>query len=328
MVEVEAPVEVTGTSNPTLPSEAAPEDRAALAKSIWDAAAARKGASAPMIDVDLASVEAPAPRDESGKFKSADEFGEVFSRYKLPESALKSMSEDERRGLGESLKQQRAESDRMATELATFKKKTEIGKPTTDAATEQAAAHPASTGTLREATAQIGQLLGLDESESQVIEKAFGSVVAPLVAENRALTEQMKSLGTQYDSVGEMVSYAIAGIARSQLEGEFPGLKDSESYSKVRDEMVDATSNPKYGRIADPMDRVRQIMRDSCVLVFEKDILRKARSDGKRQGQPSFTDIRSNVKSRFAGIPDHEARFKLLTEGKTPDEVRALLGNN
>lgn len=205
-----------------------------------------------------------------------------------------------------------SEASRMAGELKTLRD-TKL-KPADAASGKQAPEHPANDGTLQDLTADFAETLMLDEDGRRKLDAVF----EPMMAENR----QLKS---DIDELWERVSHQYAYVARAQLVGELPELKEGPGYKRVQKEMEGLAGLPKYEALDDPIEKVVQIMRDAHAIVFQSDTRRKLESRAKSQSQPTLKELKASTRARFAGIPDHVARGQLLSEGIPPDQVKALL---
>lgn len=260
-----------------------------------------------------ASKEKPAPKAEESKFSEGDreKAATALKRAKIPQSAHDAMSEEERVQWGLSLAKSQAENDRKVQELSSKTKQgTETGA---QADSKKPSEQPAQPGNLR----GLADALMLDEAG----ERLLAGWQAEMEGKHAA----------EIDRITKLTESALTRMARESLVKEIPQLADDEAFREIDAEIEFEQVKPKYAEITDPYELVQACIRNLAKGKFADAIAAKAKEAARKEsarrdaGQPSTTTKTgqvSKLNKREYGL----ASYRLLSEGKSPDEVRSLLG--
>lgn len=251
--------------------------------------------------------EAVASKFAEGDRKKAET---ALSRMKVPESALKGMSEDERVQWGLDLAKSQAEYDRKVTELSSKAK----GKETGDAESAKAAEQPATTSNLRSLT------------EALMLDEEGGRLLAGTLAEIEGKhAKEVSNLET-------MMSSTLTRLARESLVKEFPDLADDDAFKRIDDDLGIEQEKSKYADITDPYELVKACIRNLAKAEFAESMAQKAKEAARKEsarrdaGQPVGISKIGNA-AKMTKREYALASYKLLeaNPGMSGEEVKARL---
>lgn len=235
----------------------------------------------------------------------------ALSRAKVPESALKALSEEERVQWGLDLAKGQAENDRKVAEQS-FKAKgsqTQVADSGTKPAEQPAT--PSNLRSLAEALALDGEGERLLVGEFDRIEKAHS-----------AETEKLHAA----------VASTLTRLARESLVKDFPGLADDEAFKAIDDEIEFEQVKPKYAHLSDPYEVVKACIENLSKVHFADSMAARAkeaaRKESARRDAGQLTGATKPGSTGKMGRKEYAvASMNLLaTTDMTPDQVRRHLG--
>lgn len=266
---------------------------------------------------------AETPEVKESKWSEGDRQKAVtaLSRAKVPESALKAMSEEERVQWGLDLAKGQAENDRKVTEASKAQKGTETNHADS---TPKPVEQPATSGNLR----GLADALALDEAGERLLAGEFESRDKAHAAEIKAVREESRA---ETDKLHDVVSSTLTRLARESLVKDYPDLADDQAFKKIDDDLEYEQVKPKYADIKDPYTLVRACIENLAKSEFADSINAKAKETARKEsarrdaGQPAGPT--KDGKGGKMGKREYAvALYNLLASGLSPDAARARLG--
>lgn len=165
---------------------------------------------------------------------------------------------------------------------------------------------------------------GYSEEFGEDAGKALKGILEPVIGQ---MSVQQGDIQATRDAVRSL----LVDGARKQLEGEFPQLSDPEKFALVERKAAQI-GGENYTSVTD-------VLRDAATIVFADDLRNqvteakvsaeiKRRNDQRTEGQMAAPRNVEVDTSRIELTPDQrqDAILEALESGKTPEEVRAMLG--
>lgn len=139
--------------------------------------------------------------------------------------------------------------------------------------------HPA--GPTLDAVAQkLAPILGLNEGEARAVAEELAKLYPQPKTDDSGLRAAMQAQAG-------MTLRMAARIARDDLLGDYPGLKEAKSFQAVLTQM-DRLNAEAYAS-SDPVEQVREMMRDSASIVFRSQVAEEAARKATERGHAKGT---------------------------------------
>lgn len=285
-----------------------------------------EAAPAPVVDAP-APVEPVAAQKEEQPVAKPEELEKALTalrRSKLPQKVLDAMSPQELIALGAEHQRFWGEKDDSYRQLSELKKS---AKAAPEKPVEERREDPISAGTPQALTlfAEIKGELGdvVAESMAKDVERYVNDRVS---REVQAIADKLASLTQAYEPLAVEHARAQMDSARQRLASKYEGLKDDTKFASVFQTMS-RFDHTKY-------ENLDQMIDDASRIVFADDLVaaaaraKEASKQEERQrdaGQP--LSATSNREARKLSEMERATEaMRLLSEGKTPDEITRLLG--
>lgn len=254
--------------------------------------------------------EQPAPKPEE-----LERSLQALRRSKMPQKAIDALSPQELVALGAEHAKFWGEKDdnyRRLSELEKAKPQETRKDPNISAGT------PDASTLFKELETELG---------SEVTGKLATTITRMLSAQAEAFKSDMETLKKAYEPLVANHARAEMEAARQRLTSKYEQLKDDAKFAKVFEKMS-AWGGAGY-------DSIDAMIDDAARIVFADDLARKGvvvqEADQKVERQRDAGQLLSTTGNRdprrLSEMERAQEAMRLLSEGKTPDEIKKLLGN-
>lgn len=282
---------------------------------------------------------------DGGKFTvTVDQARNAMKRGQFPEKVIASLTEDEILEHGLKLARSQSEQDRLGSEKARLQKLLseleEERNKTPKSAAQAATGDKAATGAKPTATPSddgdpieplLTKLRG-DELYAELVDP-LEKALRGIQGQNKTALDVLARKDERIEELYWQIDRMNLHSARNRLTDRFPKLADEESFEKVRksvyelaklDGYADTNGAPDWDRLVTHAARLEGL--DSETLAEQQ---AKLGQRYKKQTDSQLTHTAERTKpGRAMSIEEKEQHAaKLLSQGKTPDEVRKLLAS-